>query len=470
MVPSCRKRSVARLCAAYRQAVTADCGCPRKVRACFATTVPPGSAMATWRGLPTELPGVQLLRFRGSALARVWQRQGRHGRRQPRHVLCCGRSLAEDRLGQGHQRRAQHAGGRGAGLGAPAQWHLVATEIRRSWRVRGIDRYRRSPQRRYLAQRGTRARRTSRPPQSTRRFRRQRPRSPSSCSTAAMAIRRRATRSPACCRRLRRRAMNASGSRATAGSHGSIRRAFAAMCARRPSSSKHWSAGDARYEPAPGLSLAQGTRNLQVDYTALGYAHPDRLRFRYRLEGVDDTWVDAGPRRQAFIPTLAREPIGSRSMPRMKTACGATRRPRLNSRYHPRSFSRRRSLRFASWRRRPDVLLYRMRVRQLTARERSRHEERLRERERIARELHDTLLQSVQGLHPEVSCRDPQQCAGGSRTREPRARPAKRRGRDDRRARTYTGASLTHGTGWRSGEVARGRRCRRGRRSVPGRR
>jgi signal transduction histidine kinase len=42
--------------------------------------------------------------------------------------------------------------------------------------------------------------------------------------------------------------------------------------------------------------------------------------------------------------------------------------------------------------------LYRLRLEQMAYRVRSRLEERIRERERIARELHDTLLQSVQGL------------------------------------------------------------------------
>jgi signal transduction histidine kinase len=43
-------------------------------------------------------------------------------------------------------------------------------------------------------------------------------------------------------------------------------------------------------------------------------------------------------------------------------------------------------------------LLYLLRLRQMTARVRGRLEERLEERERIARELHDTLLQGMQGL------------------------------------------------------------------------
>jgi signal transduction histidine kinase len=45
-------------------------------------------------------------------------------------------------------------------------------------------------------------------------------------------------------------------------------------------------------------------------------------------------------------------------------------------------------------------LLYRVRIRQVSLQVRARLEERLAERERIARELHDTLLQSVQGLVP----------------------------------------------------------------------
>ncbi|WP_217806171.1 histidine kinase, partial [Salmonella enterica] len=43
-------------------------------------------------------------------------------------------------------------------------------------------------------------------------------------------------------------------------------------------------------------------------------------------------------------------------------------------------------------------MAYRLRVRQLTARMRERLEQRLAERERIARDLHDTLLQGFQGL------------------------------------------------------------------------
>jgi signal transduction histidine kinase/CheY-like chemotaxis protein/ligand-binding sensor domain-containing protein len=44
--------------------------------------------------------------------------------------------------------------------------------------------------------------------------------------------------------------------------------------------------------------------NLEFHYTALSYLFPNKVRFRYRLEGFDADWVDAGPRRTAFYTNL----------------------------------------------------------------------------------------------------------------------------------------------------------------------
>jgi signal transduction histidine kinase len=51
--------------------------------------------------------------------------------------------------------------------------------------------------------------------------------------------------------------------------------------------------------------LAAGTRTVQIDYTALRLTAPRQVRFRYRLDGFDPEWVDAGPRRQAYYTNLA---------------------------------------------------------------------------------------------------------------------------------------------------------------------
>ena len=45
-------------------------------------------------------------------------------------------------------------------------------------------------------------------------------------------------------------------------------------------------------------------RDLQIDYTALSFVAPEKVRFRYKLEGLDSDWQDAGNRRQAFYNNL----------------------------------------------------------------------------------------------------------------------------------------------------------------------
>lgn len=52
------------------------------------------------------------------------------------------------------------------------------------------------------------------------------------------------------------------------------------------------------------LSLGPGVRDIEIDYTALSYAEPSKVRFRYRLEGFDEEWVDAGTRRTAYFTNL----------------------------------------------------------------------------------------------------------------------------------------------------------------------
>ena len=60
--------------------------------------------------------------------------------------------------------------------------------------------------------------------------------------------------------------------------------------------------------PANGLRLPPGVANLQIDYTALSFVASNKIRFRYRLEGFDDDWINAGTRRQAFYTNLPPGP------------------------------------------------------------------------------------------------------------------------------------------------------------------
>jgi PAS domain S-box-containing protein len=52
------------------------------------------------------------------------------------------------------------------------------------------------------------------------------------------------------------------------------------------------------------LALPPRTTDLQIGYTALSLSVPEKVRFRYRLEGVDKDWQDAGTRREAFYTRL----------------------------------------------------------------------------------------------------------------------------------------------------------------------
>src|SRR5262249_36584497 len=58
------------------------------------------------------------------------------------------------------------------------------------------------------------------------------------------------------------------------------------------------------YDATAGLRLPANTRDLEIDYVGLSFVAPQRVLFRYRLEGRDDTWQEPGTRRQAFYSNL----------------------------------------------------------------------------------------------------------------------------------------------------------------------
>ena len=52
------------------------------------------------------------------------------------------------------------------------------------------------------------------------------------------------------------------------------------------------------------LEMSSRSRDLEVRYSAPSFHAPDSVHFRYRLEGFDEEWVDAGTRRSAFYTNL----------------------------------------------------------------------------------------------------------------------------------------------------------------------
>lgn len=56
---------------------------------------------------------------------------------------------------------------------------------------------------------------------------------------------------------------------------------------------------DLEPEKQNAVRIAPSQQNFEIAYTALSFINSENLRFKYRLEGLDDEWTDAGSRRQA---------------------------------------------------------------------------------------------------------------------------------------------------------------------------
>ena len=158
-------------------------------------------------------------------------------------------------------------------------------------------------------------------------------------------------------------------------------------------------AGGVAMPATRALLLPPGANDVGIEFTALGLRRPEGLRFEYRLEGVDRDWQDAGNRRTAWFtnvpPGAYRFEVRARNEDGVASANTAT----LDLQIAPtliesRPFQILCLLLAAAF----CYLLYRYRVRYLTRRLVERLQVRSAERERIARTLHDSILQTVQAL------------------------------------------------------------------------
>jgi signal transduction histidine kinase len=150
--------------------------------------------------------------------------------------------------------------------------------------------------------------------------------------------------------------------------------------------------------PGRQLVLPPGTHHVELQFDAVEISFPEKVKLQYRLDGVDSEWLDAGPPAHAVYTNI---PTGTHA-------------------FHVRACNR-----AGIWDRSGMVYiitqlpyfyqtswflvaaatvgllllggLYRLRLSQATARLNARFDERLAERTRMARDLHDTFLQTIQG-------------------------------------------------------------------------
>jgi signal transduction histidine kinase/sugar lactone lactonase YvrE len=151
------------------------------------------------------------------------------------------------------------------------------------------------------------------------------------------------------------------------------------------------------------MILPPGLHHTELQLGSIELSSPERVHMQYRLEGIDSAWLDVKPDGAAVYTTIPhgsylfhlRASNGDGFWDRQGIVYRITQEPFF---YETGAF---RILMIAAG----CILLtsaYRFRLRQESARMKVRLEERVAERERIARDLHDTLLQSFQGSLFEV--------------------------------------------------------------------
>ncbi len=137
------------------------------------------------------------------------------------------------------------------------------------------------------------------------------------------------------------------------------------------------------------IQLSPGTHEVAANFTAIRLGRAERVQFRYRIQGLDEAWVDAGGERVARVSHLrpgqfqlqvsARDPGGEWSQPAVSATIDQA--PFV---YQTLWFRALLAAAIAAL----IVALYRVRVHAV----RRRYTAVLEERNRIAREWHDTLL------------------------------------------------------------------------------
>jgi signal transduction histidine kinase len=153
------------------------------------------------------------------------------------------------------------------------------------------------------------------------------------------------------------------------------------------------------YEASNKLQLPPHVRDLSIDYTALSLAVPEKVHFRYKLEGQDPDWREVVNDREVQYSNLAPRHYTFRVIACNNSGVWNEAGAALDFSVAPAWYQ-------TNWFRVACAatllmllyLLYQLRLRQLHHQFSIGLEARVNERTRIARELHDTLLQSVQGL------------------------------------------------------------------------
>jgi signal transduction histidine kinase len=155
------------------------------------------------------------------------------------------------------------------------------------------------------------------------------------------------------------------------------------------------------------VQLSGGHRRVSFVYSALSLSVPDRIRFKYKLEGIDEGWSHPVAERQVTYNNLGSGAYRFRVIASNSEGLWNSAESDVSFKIHPAYWQ--------TWWFRLSGLLacvlaillfVRLRMTALAARMNMRFEERLAERTRIAQELHDTLLQGFMSASMQLHVAD----------------------------------------------------------------
>ncbi|QNI33450.1 hypothetical protein H7849_05740 [Alloacidobacterium dinghuense] len=153
------------------------------------------------------------------------------------------------------------------------------------------------------------------------------------------------------------------------------------------------------YLVGDGLLLRPGMHHVELHLAAINLSNPQKIRLQYRMEGVDSDWLDGTSSRAAIYTNIpagthrlqvrATDSLGHWNAP--EVVYQVTQQPRLYAKPLFQASTAVVAVLLL-------VLAYLIRVQYVVRQARIMIEQRQVERGAVARDLHDTFLQSVQGL------------------------------------------------------------------------
>jgi signal transduction histidine kinase len=154
-----------------------------------------------------------------------------------------------------------------------------------------------------------------------------------------------------------------------------------------------------RYDVKRGMGLPPRVHDLTIDYTALSLVAPEKVRFKYKLEGQDENWTEVVNDRQVQYTNLPPRQYRFRVMACNNSGVWNETGDTIEFSIAPAYYQ-------TTWFYASCVAafvamlwgLYRLRLYQIRREFNAQLDGRVDERLRVAGELHDTLLQSFQGL------------------------------------------------------------------------